>query len=82
MFNFEGIEIDLSKVLAVSDLKTFSVGNMSCDWEYGFDIYMQGNTVSFHEALENYGYVGDPSREDYKKFIMDKRAKLLEALNP
>ncbi len=77
MIDFEGITLKPEKVLGCSDLKTFSTGPMNCDWEYGFDIYCEGNTIPYHKSMPRFGYAGGSGREDYKKMIGNKRKEFL-----
>lgn len=78
MHNFYGTLIRLDKIVAIGPVKSIRTGTAICDWAYGFEIFLDGNTVPFVPPCPNgYGYAHGPTSEQYKQSIENLRAELL-----
>jgi hypothetical protein len=75
---FGGKDIDPDKVVAVEEVKSYSIGTMSCDWEYGFTVKLVGNDVIIRfPRPKSFGYPHGVKGEDYKKEVEAQRALFL-----
>lgn len=74
MITFHDYKLALSKVIGIGPLKTISIGSRLCDWTYGFDIFMNGNTIEIK--------VPEPKRHEYPGDTEDRhKAKTIEWIN-
>jgi len=46
MIAFMGYSINEKQVLSIGKVKRISTGSMACSWDFGFDIYLNGNTIT------------------------------------
>lgn len=72
--HFEGIDFDMSRFIGLSDIKTYQVGSLQCDWVYGFDMYLEGAIIPFQ--MKRFA----EDRDEYKKAVLLKRDELLRAI--
>lgn len=77
MIEFNGYMIDVKKVSGIGPVRSYSTGSMACDWTYGFDIFLDGNTIEFKmKEPRGLGY-GDVTREEFEKSTLAERTKLI-----
>lgn len=76
--NFSGHHIGLEKVVAVEPVTTHPLDGQ---WEYGFIVRLQGNTVTVTlPQPSGYGYSHGPSREVYLASAGKLRDKFIALL--
>tara|TARA_R110000782_G_scaffold268289_1_gene364492 strand:- start:27 stop:290 length:264 start_codon:yes stop_codon:yes gene_type:complete len=79
---FKGETIAINKVTSISKIKTIQTGSLQCDWDYGFTVNLQGNSIDFiveTETDSNGNHLCTPERRiaEAKK----QKQKLIKLLN-
>lgn len=78
--DFEGTLIRKHAVAGVTKVAKHMNGVRTCDWEYGFEILVNGNKILYTKSLPKTGQCDGPTRADEKVAVENRRKAFITLL--
>lgn len=81
IIHYNGFDINPDKVVSVGPVDSIQTGSLSCSWEYGFTVFLEGNKVEIiYNSSPDRGYAGGTTRDWCKEQAEKMRKEFMRLL--
>ena len=81
--SFRGYDFDANRVVAVAPVNSHSTGNLSCDWQYGVRVSLEGASIIILSEMRESAWTNrSATREECKGVAEKMREELLKIIWP